>query len=513
MRAGALRILALGLLALSLSGCEEIGLASKRYRAERILWWAEHAETAARLKKQKPDSTELLRLRSGYLRVREGVQAPPAKEYSGRARPTAQGLIRVLGLAELHAGRLAMEAHRPDLALEKMDDVVQMATLDRVLQRQVDFFRVSTFRELGQAQEAIAVMHQMLTRHPPLPPTTAEQEDPILGLPERIVEIRREMGDEEGVKRELAAAEQYYRGLLTRKWPPTLEAQIRARAIRVQLERGEWSAGFDELAALRDLVAASPALTQLVPEIRYSEGKLRSLRDQDPTMAVALLDSMAAEFPKSPFAPQAIFDAGALLEKHGKKRPAIEHYRTLLARYPENRSVAPMALFRRAMIEEQLGDWQASKTTLDLIPSLYPDTQAAVEAPIAIVNRYLATRQRDAARLALQKAVNTYRGLIARDTASAYAPTYQWGIVRCHMALGNWKEALDAVDEMIRKHQGHPLVAQGLLEGATLAHRHGEDVRARGYLERFLAYYPTSPLAADVRRELSKLPKPSQKAG
>ena len=167
-----------------------------------------------------------------------------------------------------------------------------------------------------------------------------------------------------------------------------------------------------------------------------------------------------------------------------------------------------MAIFRRAMLEEQIGNWEGAKNLLESIPVLYPDTRAALEAPLAIVSRYVRARDSKAAQAAVERAIATYESLASRDSTSTYAPLYRWNLFRCQVTLGNWKEAIGIVEDMARAYPEHPVVAQALLEGAQLANRNKDRDAARRLLSRFVVLYPKSPLISDVRRELDALGPP-----
>jgi len=62
------------------------------------------------------------------------------------------------------------------------------------------------------------------------------------------------------------------------------------------------------------------------------------------------------------------------------------------------------------------------------------------------------------------------------------------------------------VDEMVRRDMGHPITAQALLQGARIAHQSKQDDRARVYLQNYVVNYPTSPILADVKKQLARIP-------
>jgi outer membrane protein assembly factor BamD (BamD/ComL family) len=495
-------------LAAGLAGCGQTSHRALRYKAEKLMWTADREETAARLRDEKPDSATLLSLREPYLEVSKKVKVPVVSPTASKEdRATALDVARLVGNAELQAARLAVQANRPDIAIEEMKQVQARAGDDTLMLRRADFFLVGTLRQYRRNEEAVALMRSMLDRYPPLSPETSTEEDAILAIPEAIVRLYRDLNDEANAKAALDEAGAYYRRILATPRPPLLDVQVRARLIRVELEQGDWNAGLQDVQTLRRMAAASPSLKSLEPEIRYSEAKLHLMHTgkTNPNEAVAMLDKVTSDFPRSPFAGRALMDGATLLEQLGRKQEALDRYRQITTAYDNQPDIAPPAFFRRAMLEEQLGDWDRAKNLLEGIPVRYPETMAALEAPIAIASRYARVGQGDAATLAVHRAIDTYHRLIERDTTSVYGPLYRWSIIRCQMLLGDRAGMLQTVDDMARLDMGHPITEQALLQGARAAHRINQDARAKAYLQKFLASYPKSPLVPDVKRELGKL--------
>jgi TolA-binding protein len=158
-----------------------------------------------------------------------------------------------------------------------------------------------------------------------------------------------------------------------------------------------------------------------------------------------------------------------------------------------------------AMVKEQMGNWEEAKQLLESIPTQYPRSRAGVEAPFAIVEHYVRSRQPDAAKAALLKAIDTYRTLIQLDTVSAYATVYRWNTLRAYSALGRWKEALATVDEMAVNDRGAPITSEALFQGAQIARTNGDKAKSDAYLQRILLEYPSSPRAGPIRKFLSQI--------
>jgi len=488
------------------AGCGLAERKAERYRVEQTAYAAHKAEREVRLMRTRPDSTALLKLRAEYARVRAVSTPPYIRGASVRDRSVGRDVLRLVAGAELQSARLAIEAGRPDIALESSRWLADHAEGDTLVARQSDFLAVGALRMMGRQNEAIERMRGMLTRYPPNPPPAgSSEEDAILTVPEMMAGVRRDQGDEAGAKRELDNGAAYLRGLLSEPRDPMLEAQIRSRLVRILLEQNQAAAAIEQVSALDRLVAANPPLRELQPELEYSRAKIRAMTDHDPGEGTAMLEQFAARYPKHPLASRALLDAAVFLEDAKRLPDALARYREVVARYPGDEELAPIALFREAMLEERTGDWDRAKSTLESLPVKYPRSQAAVEAPFTIAMRYYARGDKDAAKVALGRAVAIYTDMIAKDSTSAYAPVCRYNILRAHLSLGEWDKALAAVDELALRNPRHPFTAQALLEGAKVANANHQRDRAAGYLQQYLEFFPDSPLAAQVRQQKNAL--------
>jgi TolA-binding protein len=487
------------------SGCGSADRRAERYRIEQAVYQAKKAETEAFLGRSRPDSVGLLRLRQEYLRVR-GAARPPFLRGADPERAIGREALQLVAAAQTQAARFASMANRPDLALEDGRWLEQHAEGDVMTMRQADFVAAGTLRALGRTDDAIERMRGMLRRYEPLPPPKGtSQEDEILGVPELMAQLRRERGDEAGAQRELDYGIGYFKGLLEKPRDPMLEALIRARIVRADLELQRAPDALDQLTTLEKVVAAHPELSALTPELRYSRAKIELMSHPTDPRGIAMLDAFARAFPKHHLAPRALFDAAVYREGNKQFPAALATYRQVVELYPRNLDVAPAALFREAMLEEQTGAWGQAKATLESIPVKYPRTQAAVEAPITIAMRYAARGDQPAAMTALARAITVYENMIAADSTSAFAPLCRYNIIRGHLVLKEWDKALAAVDDMAAHHPRNPYTAQALLDGARVAAANRQRDRAAGYLQQFMENFPNSPALAQVREQKEAL--------
>ena len=491
--------------ALLVAGCGTADRRAERYRVEQAIYQARKAETEAFLGRSRPDSAALLRLREGYVRVRSAAK-PPFLRGDGKSLAIGRETLQLLAAAASQSARLGASAGRPDLAMEDARWIEEHGEGDLMTQRQADFVTTGALRAMGKRDEAVERMRTMLRRYEPFPPPKGtSQEDEILAVPELMAQIRREEGDEAGALREVEYGIGWYKGLLEKPREPMLQALIRARIVRGAIELNRAPEAMEQLNALDGLVAANPDLAPLAPELEYSRAKIRLLATTGDPEGIAMLHRFARSHPQHALAPRALFESAVYLENAKRFPDALARYREVVALHPRNIDVAPVALFREAMLEERTGNWDQAKATLESVPVKYPRTPAAVEAPFTIAMRYYARGDREAAKAALGRAITVYRNMIAQDSTSVLVPVCRFNILKGHLSLGEWDQALIITDEMAAHHPRHPYTAQALLEAARVANTNRQRDRAAGYLQQYLESFPSSPLAADVRRQKDQL--------
>jgi len=271
------------------------------------------------------------------------------------------------------------------------------------------------------------------------------------------------------------------------------------------VEQGKTQEVFASLDALEKQVSGAPELASLIPEVRYTRAKLRSMTDRDSPEVIRALERIAFDFPNSPAAALALLDAATIHERANRLVDARNGYRSLVARYPSVHDVASSSLLRQALLEDRMGNWAESKSLLESIPGLYPRSTAAAQAPISVAEHY--ARQGDGAGLkaAMERAVGTLSRMVATDSLAASAPLLRWNLFRCQAQLGLHDEAFRTADAIVQQDGTAPYAAQALLESAKLAEHNKLMDKAVLYWNRYLETFPEAPMARDVREHLRGL--------
>jgi outer membrane protein assembly factor BamD (BamD/ComL family) len=174
-------------------------------------------------------------------------------------------------------------------------------------------------------------------------------------------------------------------------------------------------------------------------------------------------------------------------------------------RFPKADEVAALALFRQGLLDDRRGEWASAKRVFESIPRLYPGSQAAAEAPMAVIDHYWREGFRTAARNYLSRASDTYEELLERDPAGKWAVLIRFKVHQV-ARLGRDSTGMYAVtEEMLRRHLRHPYTGQVVLGTARASAEFGNPARGAGYLSQYLEDFPQSPLADQMRQDLRRL--------
>ena len=494
---------------LAITGCGDAAREAEIYRVQRGYWLAYRAGQEVNMRGIKPDSTAILAVREKFIAAVDQAAPTIRAMGPGRKRTALDArLLGVIGYGEIQAGRLALDAGRPDLALERCRALVSHAEGDTAVTRQADIMIYGALRRMGRYDEAADALRSMLVRYVPRPPDSTGTEDFLLSIPTILTSMRKDLGDDEGAKRELERGREYFEGLLAQgNLDPRFETQIRLHLTHTYLELGRKSDALACLDAAEATVMANADLASSIPEIRYTKVRLTGLDDKDPSASVATLERIAFDFPQSPVASLALFDAAVLLEKSGQFDRARAGYEAVSARYPRESETAATALLRQAMLEDRAGGWDRAKPILESIPTKYPYSSAGAQAPITMAEHYQRSGDPAGFRTSLRRGVEIYQRMIAADSLAPSTPRLRWNLVRVYANLDDTKGLFRTVDAMVATSPTSPLTARALLVGANFAESKKMRSEAVVYLNRYLEAFPDAPAAASVRAKLRELTK------
>jgi tol-pal system protein YbgF len=114
-------------------------------------------------------------------------------------------------------------------------------------------------------------------------------------------------------------------------------------------------------------------------ETREYEAALNLFKANKIKESAAAFETFAKAYPDSTLTPNAYYWQGNALTAQRDYRRAIDVYRVVVARWPQNPRAAD-ALIGVASCQQELGDAKSARTTLEAVLIKYPDSAAATTA-------------------------------------------------------------------------------------------------------------------------------------
>jgi TolA-binding protein len=234
-------------------------------------------------------------------------------------------------------------------------------------------------------------------------------------------------------------------------------------------------------------------LGKLVVDAGMKAGESKA--ESEPLAAAALFERVAAEFPSSPRAPQALANAAVMLARGGKPETAVERYGQLLDKYGAS-AEAPAAAWAAGRLYEQAALWDQAARLYQTLADRYPKD---AHAPDALYNAGLLREHLGDA----PRAIAAYGDYARRYKTQKDAADVAFHVGVVLDASGQKEAAARAFLEVAR---GARAVEALCRAGAALVEA-GQDKRAGELLERAVALHrrtstgapATAPFAARAR--------------
>ena len=292
---------------------------------------------------------------------------------------------------------------------------------------------------------------------------------------------------------ELSAARELLTGTLSREGDPSARAQAYALLADIAEEGAEWE---QQIEALTGYLALD---NRAGPYARWRMA-LAYERLDDPAQAVAQVE--AIDLLSLPVGTQA-----EMLEYLAEWHQALEQYDAALADYREILAISKYADYRALIMQKSgatmrlAGDNLAAVRQLGEVLADYPDSYAA----------YLALRDLDdlgsadigdLERAAIYQGVRQYEEAVATleraltRATRADMPYVYLALGDSYAALGEYQEAFDAYDVLIRLYRDHAIIGDAWMAKAAAAQANGGD--PSGFYQEFVRLYPDHERAPEA---------------
>jgi tetratricopeptide (TPR) repeat protein len=331
---------------------------------------------------------------------------------------------------------------------------------------------------------------RLVTGNPILWQGTALLRDSLVAVPELLA----------GSGPEAAAfAESFYSRIIS-TWPDSaVAARARDYRARVRIGRGETAAALEDL----DVAARTHPERPRHSELRILQADLLAFSLDRADDAVSILRSVVAADPSSESAWWARVRL-ALIEPT-PVRERIERLRAVHMDLRTPYGPASAAMYARALVEEGRGDRSGAAELLWRLTARYPNSRAALAAPLHLIRGYVARGELEDASSTLSRASDYYRGVIAHESARV-SPRYLGMdcLLEAYLLMGRPQDAAAALNEATEAARaGSRVVAE--LKLASISHfLAGDPENSVEILKKTLVGFPRSRYSRCVRWRLQR---------
>ena len=202
----------------------------------------------------------------------------------------------------------------------------------------------------------------------------------------------------------------------------------------------------------------------------------------------------------------------AVLE--GRVEDAEAGLRAVQKDFADQDEIVAAALFRRAELQEEAGDWAEAQKLYRRVVLRYPDSTLGIEAPLRLIALHRRRGDERSVHGALVRAEEQYQRLVAGHSSdSPVAVQARRNLIDCFLQQDKIQEALYELEQLYHVLGSSLEGGEALLEAARIAHERLHDPRlARRYLVWVEREMPANRVGERAREMLREL-EPSKGKG
>ncbi len=499
------------LLALLLSGCGSGEDLRARYSLERDLWNAQRIERRINIDLQGASEREI----KFAIRAFEGIVAKAdleGKDLKGWDPGVIKDIKRIGVLSKIALANLYFITDKYYLAesyyKSSLDDenLPFMSRMNARLNLARSFYLMGSQDSLRIECEAIfrdIVGEEDFWR------SRARINDSFLNIPLVLLRIYRSRGDTEKVEELGETAERFYRKI-TLVWPGEMIAEkARLQMVNLYLIEGRWR---EAVRTIDDLMDSSFGRA-MQPRLLLMKAKIYLNGMGDRAKAKATLKRILKDSESMDGYYAAKFELANISFLEGGEAEAIEMLKEIEKSSDASPEVRTNAMLVRALYLEKHDKWNEARLILKRIQSLYPETMAALKAPLLMTIHYVNGGDTVLARKNLETAREFYLTLLEKKWGLAQRSLFvQDFLVENYIAAGLPEEAARILEEK-SSGWGWSNAAGAMLKSAGIyAELLGDKEKAAELLKKCIALYPETRYAKEAAGLLDRLAGPASRS-
>ncbi|MBM3254109.1 MAG: tetratricopeptide repeat protein [Candidatus Omnitrophica bacterium] len=236
---------------------------------------------------------------------------------------------------------------------------------------------------------------------------------------------------------------------------------------------------------------------------------LKNAKSQDYQTVIDAFREIPIRYPSWANSPKAQFNIGQLYAIQNNFPKARAEFEVILKEYPSNIDICATALFSIAAIYEKEEKQEKAIDTLNKLMSNYPNTYSALQAPLYIAQHYKNKAQAQEASVAYAAALKKYQKIIKDNPKTLGAVLAEDLAIACYADQGEWYEAIDYLDSLVRDYPDVPLAPKALFTiGLIYQDQLKQPQNALESYRKLINKYPQNPLVKPAEKQIELINKP-----
>ena len=469
------------------SRCSDVKGIKERYLIEKMFYRANKLYQNIQITPRSVSPASYRQVRESFRQIL--VKHPVASlQAEGRfPEETRRELLVLIGTSQMNVADLFFQEGQIDSAIVGYQKVVADYAGNRALGSRAQYYIALGFKSLGRWEDAVSAFEVLLQDYTPFVETPEQPDVNILQVPASIAQAYQLQGEQAEADRHYEKAREYLWGVV-RKWPHTLTAQFAQNQIVVTyLGQERWQEAIANLETL--LTVHSDSIEP--PEASLTIAALYGERLHELSKAMEIYSGIVEEYPDSKRLSRVHLAMGNIHLQRGELTKSREEFNRVIIDFPEDAAAGARAQYSIALAYEMEGAWDKALNEFRWIMENYPDSPEALQVPDHILEHYLQFSEEGLAASAYTQALKDYAKFTAKDPNSAQAVLGQWYIIRCHIRMEKWSEALAALETFVVNYPQSPQVQLALLRiGEIYEINLDQPAEALGAYQRLVEKFP-----------------------
>jgi TolA-binding protein len=223
------------------------------------------------------------------------------------------------------------------------------------------------------------------------------------------------------------------------------------------------------------------------------------------TQAQDAYRAIIKKYPNSLFAFQAQFSIGHLFLAKGEFVKARDEYKKLISDCKKKGNLCVEAMFAVGNSYEAEGKWDEANVHYKKIMQDFPFSSKSLDLPIYILRHYKNVNDAAAVKSSVDEAVSFYIGLKSKAKEQKAGYALQTLVVRSYIEGGQWQDALDNLDKLIRDYPEGNAAETLWIKALIYATKLNDKVKAKEELQKIIKENPDPKLTKQIDTIIKKL--------